>query len=257
MLFALAVSQVAIYAADLVGIGAPLNDKWPACAHLGVGLVLIAASWLGWRQSQSPGMKDKVTFVCSLPFLGLLLDVLLVVLYFIVIRTVEIEQKAGATTLAVPSAIPESLWVLIVFAVYAVWDLIADVFSKDCIPKAPFRYRAFKYIRVAIVSVITSVVCLLLSYQSYCIATTATDSTEILFLDGMLVAVILLFRILKACENPLAKCFRVIDCKAFLTPRKTEGTELFWGTVLMLLYALCAAGAFGFDLRRIIASMPF
>jgi hypothetical protein len=82
MLFALAVSEVAIHAADLVSASGNLSDKLPALTHLVVGLVLIAASWVGWRRSVSPGMKERVEYVFSLPFIGLLLDVLLVILYF-------------------------------------------------------------------------------------------------------------------------------------------------------------------------------
>jgi amino acid transporter len=85
MLFALAASQVAIHAADLVGVDVPWQTKLPAFAHLGVGFVLIVASWLGWRQSVAPGMKERVRYPFSVPFIGLLVDVLLVILYFIII----------------------------------------------------------------------------------------------------------------------------------------------------------------------------
>lgn len=97
MLFALAVSQVAVHAADLVGISSTLLEKLPGFAHLALGLIVIAASWVGWRQSQSPGMKEQIRSLFSVRFVGLLIDVLLVILYFILVRSVEIEQRAGAT----------------------------------------------------------------------------------------------------------------------------------------------------------------
>ena len=53
MLFALAVAQVGINAADLAEFEAPWQSKLPALAHLTVGLMLIAASWLGWKLSAS------------------------------------------------------------------------------------------------------------------------------------------------------------------------------------------------------------
>lgn len=108
MLFALAVSQVAIHAADLVGIQSSLLEKLPGFAHLTLGLIVIAASWVGWRQSQSPGMKEQIRSLFSVRFVGLLIDVLLVILYFILVRSVEIEQKSGATVHTSASALPES-----------------------------------------------------------------------------------------------------------------------------------------------------
>src|SRR5262245_7337005 len=117
MLFALAVSQVAIHAADVLAIRAAWQDKMPAIAHLAVCLVLIAASWLGWRQSVSPGMREKVQYLFSIPFVGLLLDIFLVILYFIVVRNVEIEQVGVETKLTPATAAPEALWLCVVFGV--------------------------------------------------------------------------------------------------------------------------------------------
>ena len=251
MLFALAASQVAIHAADLVSVAAPLWDKAPAFAHLGVGLLLIAASWVGWRQSVSPGMKEeKVKYLFSVPFLGLLLDVLLVILYFIIVRNVEIEQKDGSPSLAATTAVPESSWLCVVFGVYAFWDLVADVFSAGCIPKSRFVSRAWKAIRAGFVSAFTSLFCLLLSYLVYVVATTRTEADEVLFLDGMLVCAILFFRVLKASENVMARHLRVTDCKAFEKPRETQGSELWLGIALLILYVVFFLGAHSFQLSE-------
>src|SRR5882672_6868901 len=124
MLFALAVGQVAIHVADVVSVTAPLWDKAPALAHLVVGLVLISASWVGWRQSNSPGMKEKIRHLFSLAFLGLLVDVVLVIVYFIIVRHVEIEQIGGIPILTAPTAVPEALGLCVVFGIYFFWDLV-------------------------------------------------------------------------------------------------------------------------------------
>lgn len=252
MLFALAASQVAINAADLVAVDATWQAKMPAAAHLGVGLLVIASSWLGWRQSVSPGMKERVEYLFSIPFIGLLVDVLLVILYFVIVRNVEIEQKGGETVLAQATAQPESLWLCVVFGVYACWDLVADVFSVGCIPKARFFHRIWKALRASFVSVFASLVCLLLSYSAFVVATKRTEADEVLFLDGMLVCVILFFRVVKAFENVLAPCLAVTDFKAFTRPRKTQGHELLWGILLLLLYAVCFLGAFDFQPREML-----
>jgi len=205
MLFALAVSQVAIYVADIISLGDPLVNKVPAFAHLTVAFGLIATSWLGWRRSRSPGMLESLKYVFSWRFLALLSDVLLVVVYFIIARGVEIEQTGGEIRLAeTASAKPESFWLCVVFGVYAMWDLATDVLSPGCIPLAP--WRLWTGIKAAFVSMCASVFCLVLALiVAFSFATTTAGWHEVLFLDGALLCVILLFRELKAIENPLAK----------------------------------------------------
>ncbi len=261
MMFALAVGQVAIHAADVLSITASLWDKTPALFHLGVGLVLIAASWVGWRQSVSPGIKEeKVKYVISIAFVGLLIDVLLVILYFILVRNVEIEQRGGNPSLTAATAAPESFWLFVVFVVYAIWDLVADVFSPGCIPPQRSRKnrrknsrirKLLKVPRAMFVSAYTSVVCGVLSYMVYGDATTRKEAWAVLFLDGALVCVILLFRVLKASENIMAQHLKVTDCKAFKTPRETKGSELWWGIALFVLYIVCLLlAAYAFNLAE-------
>ena len=103
----------------MVSIQATIAEKSPAYDHLFLGLLLIACSWVGWRQSRSPGVKEKITTVFSASFLGLLLDVFLVVLYFIVVQSVEIIQTSSPVVLGPSSALPESRGLFAVFAVYA------------------------------------------------------------------------------------------------------------------------------------------
>src|SRR6266487_2249411 len=149
MLFALAVAQVAVNAASVVATQMPVTEKLPAFSHLLLALVLIACSWVGWRQSRSPGMKERITSVFGGAFLGLLLDVMLVVLYFMVVQTAESAKEApmptkpDAAVLSPASAVPEARLLSIIFAFYAFWDLIADVFSRNCIPGGPMGFRVW------------------------------------------------------------------------------------------------------------------
>jgi len=241
MLFALAVSQVAIYAADLTNVQSDWNSKLPPLVHLGLGLLLIATSWVGWRQSASPGMKEGIRYVFSRPFVGLLLDVILVILYFIVVRTVEIQERGGEITLSSQSAQPEAGWVGGVFAVYVVWDLLSDVFCEEGIPKSCFFARLRKGFAAAAVSTFASLMCLIATFGIWMLASTRTEVRQVVFLDLMLGCIILVFRQLKAAENTLAPLMGVTDCKAFATRRPTRGNEL-WVTLclvfLMLLFLL-------------------
>jgi len=243
MLFALAVSQVAINVADLISLGNPWQNKLPAFAHLTVAFVLIATSWLGWRRSHSPGMVESPKYVFSWRFLALIGDVLLVVVYFIIVRAVEIEQKGGESKLAaVVSAQPESIWIWVVFGVYALWDLATDVFPRGYIPRAPGRL--WTGLKAAFVSMFASVICLVfVGFIVFSFATTTAGWREVLFLDGALLCVILLFRELKAIENPLAKWLKLKACKAWIEVRPTHGHELTTGIGLTLVYLLCLLGA--------------
>ncbi len=153
MLFALAASQVAIKAADLQSVAASLCEKMPAILHLTLGLSLIALSWVGWQRSVERSMpeKEEVKYWFSYAFVGLNFDVLLVTLYFIVVRNVEIKETNDIFKLSDASAVPESFWILIVFVAYAIWDFVGDVLES-----APDFLTAFK---LAVVCVSASLVC--------------------------------------------------------------------------------------------------
>jgi hypothetical protein len=225
MLFALAVAQIAINAAVGVAMSVDVSQKLPGFAHLLLALLLIACSWMGWRQSRSPGMKERITSVFGLTFLGLLLDVLLVVLYFIVVQAGEI--KLGNAAPDPPSALPEAKGLLVVFGVYAAWDLIADVFSKDCIPKGSMCFRIGKGFRVAIVSTFASIICFGLILLVRLFAREATSVLEVIAFDIALGAIILLFRSAKVLENPLSRLLRVTDCPAFQKQRPVSRAERY------------------------------
>ena len=241
MLFALAISQVAIHVADVVRIDANFASKLPALAHLTVALVLISASWVGWRQSVSPGIKEaRVKYIFSLPFVGLLLDVFLVIVYFVVVRSVEIDEKDGARFLTAPSAVPEAQWIVVVFGIYVAWDLVTDVLSPGCIPEHLRRLEWLSKLgRAALTSVYCSVVCLAMATIALMLAQGHRRSAEVLLVDGMLLTTILFFRTIKTTETFWASAMDVQDCKAFSKRRDTAGNENLWSLVLGFLYALC------------------
>lgn len=251
MLFALAAAQIGIYFADLVSVGIPLNqpERWlPAAMHLAVGLVLIASSWVGWRQSKSPGMKEKVEFVFSRTFLGLLLDVILVVLYFIVIRQGEIDEKNGAAVVTIATAAPEAMWVTIVFFVYVCWDLLSDVFSKSCLP----GWKLWKIPLLCIASTLASWVSLVLANIVYQAAAGQNDWVKVCLLDSALIASILIFRATKVFENRVSRILLVSDCKAFATPRPMRWVDVVGFFAMLIVYAVTLTGAFDWSLANVL-----
>jgi hypothetical protein len=252
MLFALAISQIAIAAADLVSIDASFVSKLPAVTHLIVALAVISTSWLGWKRSASPGSREPMKHLFSLPFLAMIIDVCLVILYFIIVRTVEIEQSGGVTRLESPSAVPESFWLLCVFIVYAAWDVVTDILAPGCIPPGKggsammnYLWRLGKLMAALAVSIFASISSALLTYIALCLARARGTSQQVVLIDISLVCVVLLFRVFKAAEPGLARAFRVTDCKAFATPRTTKGNEWRWGIVLGFVYIACLVVALG------------
>jgi hypothetical protein len=242
MLFALAVGQVAIHAADVWKLSDSLSAKSPAFAHLFLALTLIAASWVGWKRSRSPGMRRSVESVFSRSFVGLLVDVILVVIYFIIVRQVEIEQKGDVIVLLPASAKPEAGGLAAVFVVYGVWDLLTDVFPQGCIPKSlGVLAWTSKASRLAAVSTFASALCMGLSWLAYWRATLVDpkhDGLQVFLIDVALLSVVLVFRAAKAAENPLSRWLKVTDCEAFKRTRAVQGNELRWCIALLLVYAV-------------------
>jgi len=245
MLFALAVAQIAIVAEKLAFLDKPLLEEGPAIAHLFVALILISSSWVGWRRSKSQGMKEKIESVFGLPYVGLLLDVFLVILYFILVQAVEVKQS-DPPELTTPSARPEAKWLLVIFFVYVIWDLITDVVPHGAIANNRSRIRwIFKCLCASIVSTFASVLSLALIFGVFLLAKRSVASVQVICLDVALVMVIFLFRAAKALEIPLSRWLAVEDCTAFRKHRFVHTGERLGGWVCFVGYiALMAAVVF-------------
>lgn len=129
MLFALTVGDVAVQTAALVESQTihqrSILEYLPAYLHLLLSTVLIAASWVSWGSSSSRRGVDRVF---SFRFVELLIDVALVVSYFIIVNGVEKPDDAGRLT---PSARVETFWITVIFVYYLVWDLMTKARSWD------------------------------------------------------------------------------------------------------------------------------
>jgi hypothetical protein len=135
MLFALTVGEIARKFATLVD-QVSIREAIPSYIHLFLVTIIVAASWAGWTRSIASRNIPPLLFVFSLPFLVLLLDVLLVIFYFIIVKGVEMPSVD--THVIVPSAKQETFWVLIIFIVYFFWDFFTKAVAPDTEPK-PLR----------------------------------------------------------------------------------------------------------------------
>lgn len=127
LLFALAAAEVAIRFGELALADVSVIKAPAAYSHLTLALVLIATSWVGWSVSAAAGSRLPLNNVFTLAFIVLLLDVILVVFYFIIVRGVEPAAKVDAGH--------ETFWVMWIFAVYVVWDFVTKAVAVD--PKEP------------------------------------------------------------------------------------------------------------------------
>lgn len=93
MMFAVTIGEVGLQAAALVKVGHPWHFL-PAYSHLLLATVVIAASFVGWSLSPAPGAQEDVRNVLHPEFLVLLLDVFLVIVYFILVRSVDLDRKS-------------------------------------------------------------------------------------------------------------------------------------------------------------------
>jgi hypothetical protein len=222
MMFAVAIGEVGVQTAVLVQAGNWVHFL-PAYSHLFLTAIVIAASWVGWTLSPSPGAREDVQSVFQWAFLVLLLDVFLVVIYFILAKTVDITETGTVTLNA--SARPEAFWILVIFGAYFVWDIVTKIVIYL------IDHRTEPWFRTYGSRMIPTIICLILAYAFRPIFDKA-DPPHVVTADIALLSLVMLFRALKALADALTK-------------RKTTKTlPVFW-TILCL---------FGFGLGTVWTS---
>lgn len=234
MLFALAVGQVAIYIGDLYGINSALEKKAAAGVHLLLSTILISASWVGWRKSASPGMETNISSIFSRRYLMLLIDVALVIIYFVLVRQVEMKNIGSDILLATPSAKPEAYLILTTFCLYILWDLLTDIFHG----RALWAYTAFnlgKKFAVCSICLGSSILCALMS-AFVSMAATKEDLYTVVALDVALLITVLFFRICKQYERSFALFFGVDAHDAFKNQRNANNLTVVGGVAMLILY---------------------
>lgn len=197
MMFAVAIGEVGVQTASLVQA-----DHWvhflPAYSHLFLATMVITASWVGWTRSPSPGAREDVASVVGREFVVLLLDVFLVVVYFILVKSVDIKE--GQPLKLNASAQPETRWIFVIFVTYVFWDLVTK--GTDYVKRKTISLREWsaKYG----VRMLPTIGCLVFLYlmKPYFYA---ADAPHVLTADIALVCLVLVFRTLKLVVGPQAE----------------------------------------------------
>jgi hypothetical protein len=120
LLFSLTIAEVARQIAALYDTGRPVWEVFAAYLHLTLAAFVVAASWIGWSMSDA-SRRITVTRVSSREFVVLLLDLFLVVCYFMLVRGVEIPAAGKAFQ---ASAKNECRWITYIFVGYFAWDVL-------------------------------------------------------------------------------------------------------------------------------------
>ncbi len=205
MLFALTMGEIARQIAALVA-QAGICDATSSYTHLILATFLVATSWVGWTRSEA-SKKLRVEDVFSWPFVVLLLDVFLVICYFIVVKGAEMPNSTGDVT---PSAENEAFWVLIVFVGYLLWDFLTKAViidpptSSSSTPvkgsppssgRPTLRQRFFgrRFWERGWISL----VCTTLALLAWLLLRSASTLQSVVLVDITLLSLVLLFRALK------------------------------------------------------------
>lgn len=186
MMFAVAIGEVGLQTAALVRAN-HVAYFLPAYSHLFLATFVIATSWIGWSISVAPGNREDVKGIFQWEFLVLLLDVSLVIMYFILVRTIHFSDASIFPTIDPASAV--AFWILMVFCFYLVWDIVTKV--------ATYRgWSEGSWLRKNGWRMAPTLACLLFAWWIWSQVGMA-DRVHLLSADFALLCLVLLFRALK------------------------------------------------------------
>ncbi len=184
MMFAITIGEVGLQVAALVQAGHTAHYL-PAYTHLFLATIMIATSWVGWSVSMSPGARLELVAIFQWEFVVLLLDVALVITYFILVRAVDFGREGVPPRIAPPSTL--AFWTIVIFALYLAWDIV----TKIIIYRKPETER--QWIRKYGSRMIPTGVCLILAFVVR-LLTGSADLPHYLTADFALLCLVLLFR---------------------------------------------------------------
>ena len=156
MLFALAIGRVAVEIGEFYKLNSTFYfSNFHVLAHFVLATYILTSSWIGWQNSNSPGNAKEIISVFDLQFLILLVDVFLVICYFIIIQGVEHQANNYK-----PDARVEAYWTFVIFVTYLFWDILTKLLSSNTDEKTrrlKFTWDIFiKRARITIICVALS-----------------------------------------------------------------------------------------------------
>lgn len=197
---------------------------WPALSHLAIAFCAISISWVYWARNINEG-RTQLKDIFSQEYVLLVLDLVLVFLYFGIAEAAEVPTwdpaKPGVQIRPDASAVPESLILAFVYGIYAIWDVVNDVWRKPRLPDSRPRTIGDTILVILVRSgasvfsfgVALVIVCIARSYVKNCYL-------GVVLLNVAELANLVLFRALKVLEFKLDKS---------LHPMFQEGDDKYIG----------------------------
>jgi hypothetical protein len=224
MMFAVTVAEIGLQVASLVQQKS-FGEYLPAYSHLFLATIVVATSWVGWTLSRSPGARHDVTKIFQVEFVVLLIDVALVICYFVLVRSVEFDrpEKMGALAFKASTA----KWLRFIFVLYFCWDLCTKgyLWWKHKTARDLDRWCPNYCVRF-----IPTLICLGLAWWVSACVSDDWQNAQVVLADGALIAVVLLFRSTKE----LASAF--FPSKG--NPGESTTCPLIWTTIFLIGFAL-------------------
>ena len=207
MMFAVALGDTAAQVAKVMqvvqkspqAVTEALEEVARALVHLLLVIIVIATSWVGWYHSSATKryMEELKRIFAStfpsllaFPFMMLLIDVFLVVCYFVLSEGAELptNNPANQEVQLTASAQPETVWILVILVTYLIWNLVLLIhdwwYDSQIVSAAKRASRA-----------LTAIAAVVLAGGAFWFGREVADDCKVLMIDGALLAAVLTFRI--------------------------------------------------------------
>ena len=216
LLFSLTAAEIARQTARLILNGPPALAAVAAYSHLFLAFVIVTTSWVGWAISES-SRSARINSVFSWEFTILLVDVVLVLLYFILVQGAEVpkwEDSSEAKNSITPSSKNEVTTVGLIFIGYFLWDIL----TKACVRVADENRNFLKRLHSGKMRDRgkISFVCMCLAILAWMFLGSASSQRQVLMVDSSLVFLVLFFRAWKEGRRNLAIAFSIAAALAGL-----------------------------------------
>jgi len=204
VLFSIAVGEIA---KDIVQPVKDLTQRhtdmfsppWAAVSHYAVALVLTVTSFVGYFASKN-GPQLRVKFF-NLPFVQIVLDSTMVVLYFFMAVYAENVGPNGSPLTdpaSRPNPRPEAFIVLLALTLYCLWDFVSyriqcDPYSQLAIGRRPdTRYGARRFVTIGFLGVAA------VAYAVSFVHGNRWQVSDVVWFDVVLIILLLLYRVAKS-----------------------------------------------------------
>lgn len=185
-----------------------------AASHSALALFMFSMSWVMWSKSQAAGHLQDVQDIFSVKYTILLLEVLLLTLYFALSKSAETDFASYTKTNLVtdfvknPSARPEAIQMIWVFSVFALWDYLSDVFtSPRSSASTNVVARAFTHIPGVLTYCSVSILCAIVAWSISQVTPPKGSPQQAILGDLSLVILLLFFTRAKSLEYYMLLCF--------------------------------------------------